>query len=85
MNLVPGRDGLIHISKLGKGKRLPQDGLPDDAFHCFTYGRRALKAWEREEPAPDLRDPTTRLEDEIAMVKRQYIHLKRSSRPVWDR
>ena len=22
MNLVPGRDGLVHISKLGKGKRL---------------------------------------------------------------
>jgi hypothetical protein len=69
---------------LSKGKRLPQDGVPDDAFHCFTYGRRALRAWEREEPEPDLRDPIKREEDRM-LAARAKRYKPQIGRPSWSR
>lgn len=62
-----------------------EDDAIDHVSDCVLYGLRHMRDYTREEPAPDLRDPTTRLEDEIASVKRQYIHPKRTTRPSWDR
>ena len=49
VNLVPGRDGLVHISKLGKGKRLSnvEEAVREgDTSPCWsrTSTRRARSA-----------------------------------------
>ena len=61
VNLVPGRDGLVHISKLGKGKRLQQrrggregrrhaDELVED---IDTQGKISLKPVGEEWAIPE--------------------------------
>ena len=47
VNLVPGRDGLVHISKLGRGKRLSsvEEAVKEgDDAHRAGRGRRRRRA-----------------------------------------
>ena len=67
VNLVPGRDGLVHISKLGRGKRLSSveeavkegDTLTVLVEDIDPQGKISLKPvgpeWEAPEGADDLR------------------------------
>jgi polyribonucleotide nucleotidyltransferase len=61
VNLVPGRDGLVHISKLGKGKRLSSveeavkegDSLTVLVEDIDTQGKISLKPVGEEWAAPE--------------------------------
>ncbi|MBA3765066.1 MAG: S1 RNA-binding domain-containing protein, partial [Actinobacteria bacterium] len=61
VNLVPGRDGLVHISKLGKGKRLSSveeavregDKLTVLVEDIDTQGKISLKPVGEEWAAPE--------------------------------
>ncbi|MDP9241573.1 MAG: S1 RNA-binding domain-containing protein, partial [Actinomycetota bacterium] len=61
VNLVPGRDGLVHISKLGKGKRLSRvedavkegDKLEVEVQEIDAMGKISLKPVGEEWEAPE--------------------------------
>ncbi|MDP9242877.1 MAG: polyribonucleotide nucleotidyltransferase, partial [Actinomycetota bacterium] len=61
VNLVPGRDGLVHISKLGKGKRLSRvedavkegDKLEVEVQEIDSMGKISLKPVGEEWEAPE--------------------------------
>lgn len=73
---------------LGKGKRLPQEGVPDDVFHSVTYGLRELRTFEEDKPKPGPR-PGTRaamLAEAEALKQRRIAQLQNPNggRPSWD-
>ncbi len=65
VNLVPGRDGLVHISKLGKGKRLSRvedavkegDALEVEVQEIDAMGKISLKPVGEEWLTPEGEEP----------------------------